>query len=73
MLIKAKEKQKITYKRICIRLSVDFPAETLQPRRKWQDRFKEMKWNPQQKLFYPARISFKFDRKSKGFTDKQQR
>ena len=33
----AREKQKITYKGILIRLSADFSAETLQARRKWQD------------------------------------
>ena len=32
-----REKQKITYKGIPIRLSADFSAETLQARREWKD------------------------------------
>ena len=39
----AREKQKITYKRIPIKLSADFSAETLQARREWQDIVKVMK------------------------------
>ena len=39
----AREKQKITYKGIPIRLSVDFSVETLQARREWQDILKVMK------------------------------
>ena len=33
----AREKQKITYKGIHIRLSADFSVETLQTRMEWQD------------------------------------
>ena len=58
----AREKQKLTYKGIPIRLSADFSAETLQARRKWQDIFKVMKGkNLQPRLLYPARISFRVD------------
>ena len=39
----AREKQKITYKGIPIRLSADFSVETLQARREWQDTLKAMK------------------------------
>ena len=39
----AREKQKITYKGIPIRLTADLSAETLQPRREWHDIFKVMK------------------------------
>ena len=39
----AREKQKITYKGIPIRLTPDLSAETLQARREWQDIFKVMK------------------------------
>ena len=67
----AKEKQKITYKGIPIRLTADLSAKTLQARREWQDIFKLM-MNLQQRLFYPARISFIFDREIKTFTDKQK-
>ena len=67
----AREKQKITYKGIPIRLSADFSAETLQARREWQDILKVMKEkNLQPRLLYPARISFRFDREVKSFSDK---
>ena len=68
-----REKQKITYKGIPIRLSADFSAETLQDRREWQDILKVMKEkNLQPRLLYPARISFRFDGKIKTFRDKQK-
>ena len=55
----ARKKQQITYKGIPIRLRADFSAENLQAGRVWQDIFKVMRGkNIQQKLFYPARISF---------------
>ena len=61
-----REKQQITYKGIPIRLTADLSAETLQARREWQDIFKMMKGkNLQPRLFYPARISFRFDREIK--------
>ena len=68
-----KEKQQITYKGIPIRLTADLSAETLQARREWQDIFKVMKGKSlQPRLLYPARISFRFDREIKTFTDKQK-
>ena len=68
----AREKQQIIYKGIPIRLTADLSAETLQARREWQDIFKVMKGkNLQPRLLYPARISFRFDREIKTFTDKQ--
>ena len=58
----AREKQKITYKGIPIRLSADFSVETLQTRREWQDIIKVMKEKSlQSRLLCPARISFRFD------------
>ena len=69
----AREKQQITYKGIPIRLIADLSAETLQARREWQDILKVMKGKKlQPRLLYPARISFKFDREIKTFTDKQK-
>ena len=54
-------------------LTADLSAETLQERREWQDIFKVMKGkNLQPRLLYPARISFRFDREIKSFTDKQK-
>ena len=39
----AREKQRVTYKGVPIRLSADFSKETLQARRDWQEIFKVMK------------------------------
>ena len=73
MLKAGREKQKITYKGIPIRLTADLSAETLQARREWQDIFKMMKGkNLQPRLLYPARISFRLDGEIKSFTDKQK-
>ena len=56
-----------------IRLTADFPAETLQARREWHDILKVMKGkNLQPRLLYRARISFRFDGEIKSFTDKQR-
>ena len=61
------------YNGVPIRLTDDLSAETLQARRELQDIFKVMKGkNLQQRLLYPARISFRFDREIKTFTDKQK-
>ena len=69
----AREKQKITYKGIPIRLSADFSEEILQTRRKWQDILKVMtEKNLQPRLLYPAKISFRFNRGIKSFSDKQK-
>ena len=62
----AREKQQITYKGIPIWLTSDLSAETLQAQREWQDIFKVMKGkNRQPRLLYPARISFRINRKLK--------
>ena len=69
----AREKQKLTYKGIPIRLTADFAAQTLQTRRESQDIFKVMKGkNLHPRLLYPARISFRFDGEIKTVTDKQK-
>ena len=45
----------------------------MQATREWQDILKVMKEKYQQpRLLYPARISFRFDREIKSFTDKQK-
>ena len=68
----AREKEQITHKGIPIRLTADLSAETPQARREWQDIFKVTKEkNLQPRLLYPARISFRFEREIKIFTDKQ--
>ena len=54
-------------------LIADFSAETLQARREWHDIFKVMKGkNLQPRVLYRARISFRFSREIKSFTDKQK-
>ena len=69
----AREKQQITHKGMPVRLKADLSAKTVQARREWQDISKVMKEkNLQPRLFYPARISFRFDREIKTFTDKQK-
>ena len=69
----AREKQQITYKRMPIRLRADLSAETLQARRQWKETFKVVKGkNLQPRLLYPARISVRFNREIKTFTDKQK-
>ena len=68
-----REKQQITYKGILVRLSAEFSAETLQPRKEWQDIFKVKKGkNLPPRLLYPGRISFRFNGEIKRFTDKQK-
>ena len=63
----AREKQQITHKGIPIRITADLSTETLQARREWQDILKVIKEkNLQHRLLYPARISFKYEEKSKA-------
>ena len=62
LLKAAREKRQITYKGTPIRFIADFSAENLQARREWYDIFKVMKRKSlQQRILYPARISFRFD------------
>ena len=69
----AREKQQITHKGIPIRIKADLSIETLQGKREWQDILKVMKEKYlQSRLFYPSRISFKYDGEIKSFTDKQK-
>ena len=54
-------------------LTADFSAESLQARKEWQNIFKGMKGkNLQLRLLYLAKISFRFDREIKSFTEKQK-
>ena len=56
-----------------MRLTAALSAETLQPRREWQDIFKVMKGkNLQPRLLYPARITFRVDGEIKTFTNKRK-
>ena len=67
----AREKQRVTYKGVPIRLSADFSKETLQARRDWQEIFKVMKSKDlQSRLLYPGKLSFRMEGQIKCFPDK---
>ena len=73
LLKTARGKKQITYKGTPIRLTADFSAEALQARRVWYDILKVMKENNlQSRIFYPARLSFRFEGEIKSITDKQK-
>ena len=62
---------RVIYKGFPIKLSGDFPKETLQARRDWQEEFKVMKSKDlQARLIYPAKLSFRMEEQIKYFTDK---
>ena len=53
-----REKERVTYKGVPIRLSADFSKETLWARRDWQELFKVMKSKDlQPRLLHPAKLS----------------
>ena len=67
----AREKQRVTYKGVPIRLSADFSKETLQARRGWQEVFQVMKGKDlHPRLLYPAKLSFRMEGQIKCFPDK---
>ena len=69
----AREKQRVTYKGVPIRLSAEFSKETLQARRDWQEVFKVMKSKDlQPRLLYPAKLSFRMEGQIKCFPDKEK-
>ena len=69
----AREKQRVTYRGIPIRLSANFSKETLQARRDWQEIFKVMKSGDlQPRLRYPAKLSFRIEGQIKSFSDKEK-
>ena len=56
-----------------LRLTADFSAETLHDRREQHYIFKVVKGKKlQPKIFYPARLLFRFDGEIKSFIDKQK-
>ena len=66
-----REKQRVIYKGAPMRLSADFSKDTLQARRGWQEIFKVMKSkDPQSRLLYPAKLSFRMEGQIKCFPDK---
>ena len=67
----AREKQRVTYKGVPLRLSADFSKETLQSRGDWQEVFKVMKSKDlQPRLLYPAKLSFRIEGQIKCFPNK---
>ena len=67
----ARGKEMVTYKRVPIRLSVDFSKETLQARRGWKEIFRVKKGKDlYPKLFYPGKLSFRMEGQIKCFLDK---
>ena len=67
----AREKQRITYKGVPIRLSADFSKETLQARKDWQEVFKVIKSKDlQPRLLQPAKLSLRIKGQIKCFPDK---
>ena len=68
----AKEKQRVTYKGVPIRLSADFSKETLHGRKDWQEVFKVMKSKDLQPrlLLYSAKLSFRMEGQIKCFPEK---
>ena len=66
----AREKERITYKGVPIKLSVDFSKETLQARRGWKEVFKVMEGKDiHPRLLYPAKLSFRMEGQKKCFPD----
>ena len=71
ILKEAREKQRVTYKGVPIRLSAEFSKETLQARRDWQEVFKVMKSKDlQPELLYTAKLSFRMEGQIKCFPGK---
>ena len=69
----AKEKQRVTYKGLSIRLSADFSTQMLQARREWQDIFKILKGkNLHPRILHPAKLSFDIEGEIMNFSDKQK-
>ena len=67
----AREKERITYKGVPIRLSDDFSKETLQARKGWKEVFQVMKAKDlHPRLLCPAKLSFRMEGQIKCFPDK---
>ena len=58
----AREKQRVTYKGVPIRLSAYFSKETLHARRGWKEVFKVIKSKDlRPRLLYPAKLPFRME------------
>ena len=66
-----REKQRVIYKGVPVRLLTNFSKETLQASRDWQEVFKVMKSKDlQPRLLYSAKLSFRIEGQIKCFPDK---
>ena len=66
-----REKERVSYKGVPIKLSADFSKESLQARRGWKEVFKVMKGKDlHPRLFYPSKLSFRMERQIKCFPEK---
>ena len=69
----AREKERVTYKGVPIRLSADFSKEILQARRGWKEVYEIMKGKDlHPRLHYPAKLSFRMKGQIKWFPDNVQ-
>ena len=64
LLKAAREKQRVTYEGVPIRLSADFSKEALQARRGWKGE------DLHPRLLHPAKLSFRMEGQIKCFPDK---
>ncbi|GGW12686.1 hypothetical protein GCM10010230_68260 [Streptomyces narbonensis] len=68
----AREKHQVTYKGHPIRLTADLSSETMRARREWENIFKVLREKQfQPRILYPARLSFRWEEKTRTFSDKQ--
>ena len=67
----AREKDTVISKGVPVRLTADFPKETLKARRGWKEVFKVKKgMDLHPRLLYPAKLSFRMEGQIKCFSDK---
>ena len=67
----AREKKRVTYKGVPIKLSAAFSKETLQSRRGWKEIFKVIGSKElQPRLPYPAKLTLRMEGQIKCFSDK---
>jgi hypothetical protein len=69
-----REKKQITYKEKPIKITADFPTETLKARKAWRKKvFQALNENNfNHRILYPAKLSFKIDGAINVFHNKQK-
>ena len=69
----ARDKRSLTYMGRNNRLTADFPTETWQARKGWQNIFRVLnEKNVQPRILYPVRLSFRIEEEIKSFQDRQK-